>query len=269
MSETTDRKQSLELLLRGLKLPSFVTNHEEVALRAEKENWSFGQFLHHLAEIEHEDRRVRRIDRALKRSALPSDKTRGTLELQRFEAKVRRQFATLCEGDFVHRAENILAFGLPGRGKTHMLCAIGHELIMRGYRVLFIPAYQLVQRLLSAKKELTLEKELRRLDNFDAVIVDDIGYVQQNRDEMEVLFTFFGERYERRSVLISSNLVFSQWDRIFKDPMTTAAAIDRLIHHATILELTCKHSFRKDKAQRHSASQEEQTAVEPEKETSS
>jgi DNA replication protein DnaC len=141
-----------------------------------------------------------------------------------------------------------LCFGLPGRGKTHVVCAIGHELIARNYRVIFTPTFKLVQRLLKAKKELELEQELRKLDKYDVVILDDIGYVQQDRDEMEVLFTFLGERYERRSVIITSNLVFSQWDRIFKDPLTTAAAIDRLVHHATIFEMTSKSSYRADEA---------------------
>ena len=150
---------------------------------------------------------------------------------------MKRQLPTLCEGGFIERAENLLAFGLPGRGKTHVLAAIGHELVQRGYRVVFVAAFRLVQQLLAAKRALTLEAELRRLDTVDALIVDDIGYIQQDRDEMEVLFTLLAERYERRSVLISSNLVF-QWDRIFKDPMTTACAIDRVVHHATILELT-------------------------------
>ncbi|MEZ4229075.1 MAG: ATP-binding protein [Polyangiaceae bacterium] len=130
---------------------------------------------------------------------------------------------------------NVLLFGLPGRGKTHVACAIGHEPDRRGRRVLFSPTYALVQRLLSAKRDLRLE-ELAALDRFDAVILDDIR-CEQDRDEMEVLFTFLAERYERKSVMITSNLVFSEWDRIFKDPMTTAAAIDRLVHHATILEL--------------------------------
>ena len=119
-----------------------------------------------------------------------------------------------------------------------MACAIGHELVTRGYSVLFTPTFQLVQQLLAAKRDLGLKNQLRWLDRFDVVICDDLGYVQQERDEMEVLFTFLGERYERRSVMITSNLVFSKWDRIFKDPMTTAAAIDRVVHHSTILELT-------------------------------
>jgi DNA replication protein DnaC len=145
---------------------------------------------------------------------------------------------TLCEGAFVERGDNLLAFGLPGRGKTHLVCAIGYELIQRGYRVLFTATFALVQRLLAAKRDLRIEKELAILDTFDAVILDDIGYVQQSRDEMEVLFTFLAERYERRTVIITSNVVFSEWDRIFKDKMTTAAAIDRLVHHAVILEMT-------------------------------
>ena len=142
----------------------------------------------------------------------------------------------------------MLVFGLPGRGKSHFCAALGHELVRRGHTVLFTPTYQLVQRLLRAKRDLTLERELARLDAFDAVILDDLGYVQQDRDEMEVLFTFFAARYERKSVIITSNLVFSQWDRIFKDPMTTAAAVDRLVHHSVIVELLTKRSFRADSA---------------------
>ena len=136
----------------------------------------------------------------------------------------------------------------PGRGKTHFLAALGRELILRHrYPVLFTPTFKLVQQLLAAKKELRLESELKRLDRFAAVILDDIGYVQQDRQEMEVLFTFLAERYERRSVLITSNLVFSKWDQIFKDPMTTAAAIDRVVHHAVILELNME-SYRAEAA---------------------
>jgi DNA replication protein DnaC len=229
---------SLELMLRELRLGTVVRHAQEVAIRAEREGWSFTRYLHYLVEMELLEREQRRVHKRLKESGLPTGKTLATLEVARLPEPVRRQLPTLCEGHFLEQRHNILAFGLPGRGKTHLLCAIGQALIERGYRVLFTPAFRLVQRLLSAKHELRLEKELRRLDGYAAVILDDIGYLQQNRDEMEVLFTFLAERYERKSVLISSNLVFSQWDRIFKDPMTTAAAIDRLVHHATVLELT-------------------------------
>lgn len=237
------------VLLRALKLPGFVAHFEALADQAEREGWSFEAYLHQLAEIELDERGRRKIARLLKRSKLPSDKTLATLDLDRLPAPVRRQVPRLCEGGFVERAENLLAFGLPGRGKTHLLCAIAHELIQRrGYSVLFVPAFKLVQRLLVAKRELELEATLRRLDRFDAVLIDDIGYIQQSRQEMEVLFTFLAERYERRTVMITSNLVFSEWDKIFQDPMTTACAIDRLVHHATILEMTGA-SYRADAAQ--------------------
>ncbi len=230
--------QSLAMLMRALKLPSFARYAEEIAQKAEREGWTFGQYLHHLAELEVHERRRRRIDRYLKDSDLLPEKTLATLTRSRLTPKVAKMLPTLCEGGFVERGDNLLAFGLPGRGKTHLVCAIGYELIQRGYRVLFTATFALVQRLLAAKRDLRLEKELATLDAYDAVILDDIGYVQQSRDEMEVLFTFLAERYERRSVIITSNVVFSEWDRIFKDPMTTAAAIDRLVHHSVIIEMT-------------------------------
>ena len=250
MSRAISSPQGLDVLLRALRLPSFVACHDDVTSKAEAQGWSFNQFLYHLSELELADRERRRTERLLKRSKLPLDKTLDALDCDRFPDKVRRQIPTLCGGGFVERAENILAFGLPGRGKTHLVCALGHELIARGYQVLFVPAFKLVQRLLAAKRDLALETELRKLDRFDAVIVDDIGYIQQERDEMEVLFTFLGERYERRSVMVTSNLVFSQWDRIFKDPMTTAAAIDRVVHHSTILELNSNKSYRAEEAKK-------------------
>jgi DNA replication protein DnaC len=148
----------------------------------------------------------------------------------------------------VDRKENLLAFGKPGSGKTHLLCALGHDLVQQGRRVWFTTCSLLVQGLLAAKRDLKLSRVLKRLAGFEVILIDDLGYVQQNREEMEVLFTFLAERYERRSVMITSNLVFSKWDQIFKDPMTTMAAIDRLVHHALILEFTGE-SVRAQKAQ--------------------
>jgi DNA replication protein DnaC len=167
----------------------------------------------------------------------------------RLKKTVERQFAVLVEGDFLDRRENVLVFGNPGGGKTHLLCALGHELIRKGRPVYFVPCALLVQRLLLAKAELWLEKELKRLDKFEAVVIDDLGYVQQSREEMEVLFTLLAHRYEHRSVLLTSNLVFSKWEKIFKDPMTSAAAIDRLVHHSIILELNLP-SYRMEAAKK-------------------
>lgn len=238
--DTKSKSHSLLLLLRLLKLPAFVRYAEQVAQQAERQSWTYGQYLYHLAELEVHERTTRRIERNLKASCLPPEKTLATFDKRKTTQKVARMLPTLCQGDFVDRADNLLVFGLPGRGKTHLACAVGHELVQHGRRVLFTPTYALVQRLLAAKRDLRLEKSLASLDTFDAVILDDIGYVQQDRDEMEVLFTFLAERYERKTVIITSNLVFSAWDRIFKDPMTTAAAIDRLVHHAVIVEMVGK-----------------------------
>jgi len=235
MSKEPRRK--LGEMLQELKLPGVNAIYGVAASRAEKEGWGFERFLHHVVEVELEQRRQKRLERVFKAAHIPPGKTLATLKQDLLPVKVRRQLPTLIEGGFVDRGENLLAFGLPGRGKTHLVCALGTELIQRGYTFHFTPAFALVQRLLAARKGLALERELRRLDAFDVLAIDDIGYIQQDRDETEVLFTLLAERYERKSVVITSNLVFSQWDRIFKDPMTTAAAIDRIIHHCVILEL--------------------------------
>ena len=155
--------------------------------------------------------------------------------------KLRQQLVRLAEGDFVDRDVNVLAFGLPGTGKTHAMCAIGHRLVQDGRSVLFIPAYRLVQDMLAAKRNLDLPRMLRKLDNYDLLVIDDLGYLPQGADESEVLFTLIAERYERRSLGITSNLVFSEWEKVFSNPMATAAAIDRIVHHSVILEFgTCR-----------------------------
>lgn len=201
-------------------------------------------------EMEASDRLERRVQRLLRASHLPPAKTFETLDYSPFPAALVHQIKELKRGEFVDRAENVLAFGVPGVGKTHVLQAIGHELVRQGRSVLCTPAYALVQELLASKRDLALPRLLRKLDLFEAVILDDIGYVQQSHDEMEVLFTFLAERYERRSVLITSNLVFSEWEQIFRNPMTTAAAIDRLVHHCVILEFHKVPSRRGEEAKK-------------------
>lgn len=230
---------TLPILLRALCLPTIAREHEKAIGRAETENWGYQRFLQYLCEAEANDRLQRKIQRQLKDSNLPKAKTLDALDQRRLPEKVRRQIPTLLEADFVRRGDNLLCFGLAGRGKTHLAAALGHEWIRRHQlQVLFVPAYKLVNQLLAAKRDLRLPQTIARLQRFEAVIIDDIGYVQHSREEMEVLFQFLAERYETKSVVITSNLVFSQWDQIFKDPMTTMAAVDRLVHHATILEFT-------------------------------
>ena len=223
--------------LRSLLLTTMAREHEDVIARAEAENWGYRRFLGYLVENEVNERLRRRVERQLKESGLPSGKTLEALDEKKLPDKVRRQLPTLVSGELVRRGDNLLCFGLPGRGKSHLVAALGREWIQRHQlKVLFTPTFKLVTQLLAAKRDLKLPGALAKLERFDVVILDDIGYVQQSRDEMEVLFTFLAERYEKKSVVITSNLVFSQWDQIFKDPMTTMAAIDRLVHHATILE---------------------------------
>jgi len=227
----------LALLLKSFSLTTMAALYESTLQQAEQQEWGYRKFLLHLCESEAQDRRQRKLERLVKQSGLPRGKDLGSLQESKLPVKVRRMLPTLLEGAFVERAENVIAIGLPGRGKSHFLAALGRELILRHhYAVLFTPTFKLVQQLLTAKRDLRLEERLRQLDHFDVVILDDVGYVKQERDEMEVLFTFLAERYERRSVMISSNLVFSKWDQIFKDPMTTMAAVDRLVHHAILLE---------------------------------
>ena len=204
-----------------------------------------------VVEAEAEARRQRRITRLRRASRLPPGKTFATLDIGRFPAKVAQQLETLATGAFLETATNVLAFGLPGVGKSHALCAVGHALVEAGHSVLCAPAYALVQELLGAKRDLDLPRALRKLDLFEAILLDDLGYVQQSPDEAEVLFTLLAERYERRSVLVTSNLVFSQWDRIFRDQMATAAAIDRLVHHAVVIEFDVP-SYRTDRSRRKS-----------------
>ncbi len=240
--------ESLPMMLKALRLPSVQHHYQRVARQAQSEEWSYERYIKELVELEMAERAERRIERLLKRSELPEGKTLATLDQKLFPMKVRRQLPVLCEGGFLQRAENILAFGLPGRGKSHLAAAITRELVMkRACPAFFTRTHRLVERLLIAKQRLELEKELKKLDRFEVVVLDDIGYVQQSREEMEVLFTFLSQCYERRSLIITSNLVFSEWGKIFKDPMTTAAAIDRLVHHSVILELS-NESYRANAA---------------------
>lgn len=251
---------TLDVRLRMLHLPSMLREYENFAQKARKNNWGHENYLKSLCDIEVQDRNNRRTQRNLRKSNLPDGKTMATFDLNWLPQDVRQQIPVLLEGNFVQRAENVLCFGLPGRGKSHLLCAIAHELIVhKGYEILFTSAFSLVQRLLKAKQELMIEHMLKKLDRFDVVLLDDIGYVQQTREEMEILFTFLAERYERKSIMITSNLVFSEWDKIFKDPMTTAAAIDRLVHHSTILELAGIDSYRTAQAHKNQTKRRHKT----------
>ncbi len=231
---TTDIAARVSELLKSFKPP---TAAAEMARRlADAGHDAALKVVGEVLEAEREDRWSRRVTRLRQASKLPPGKTFDTFDMARLPINLSRSLHDLALASFLDGATNVLAFGLPGTGKSHAACALGHALVQAGHSVLFVPTFKLVQELLVAKRDLQLPRALRKLDKFELLILDDIGYVKQSPDEIEVLFTLLAERYERRSVLLTSNLMFSEWDRIFQNPMTTAAAIDRLVHHSAILE---------------------------------
>jgi DNA replication protein DnaC len=246
---STDAPAALLRCLHELRLATVRSQHEEVARQATAESWSYLNFLLELVQRECQQRQHNRIERLLKASRLPLEKSWSALDLKRLPARVVQQLRSLLSGEFLDRRENVLVFGAPGSGKTHALGAVAQELVRAGRPVLFTKCSLLVQELLKAKRDLRLKELLRELSYWQALVIDDLGYVQQSREEMEVLFTLLAERYERGSVLVTSNLAFSQWEQIFKDPMTTAAAIDRLVHHSVIVEMNVP-SYRAEAAKR-------------------
>ncbi len=246
------KKMATELTehFRDLRMPMFREHFASLAEKAVQESLSHLEYLSELTELECQARRESKIARLLRDSRLPTSKTWSNFDWTRLPLTIARQMESLRDGSFLDRRENLLLFGKPGSGKSHCLCALGEQLAHRGRSVLFTTCSFLVQLLLVAKRDLRLAKVIKNLSKFDALIIDDLGYVQQSREEMEVLFTLLAERYERGSVLLTSNLPFSKWEQIFKDAMTTAAAIDRLVHHSIILELNVS-SYRLEKAKRH------------------
>jgi len=235
MEQPTDAR--LKECFRYLHLPGIRDSYEELTQAAVRDGMAYDQYLLGLLERESDVRWNHRVDRLMRESRLPLEKTLDRFEMKRLPAKAAHQVKALLDGGFLERRENVLAFGNPGSGKTHLVCAIGQAMVRQGREVYFSTCGLLVQELLLAKRNLQLPRMLKRLSRYQALIIDDIGYVHQDRDEMDVLFTLLAERYERGSVLITSNLPFSKWEAIFKDPMVAAAAIDRLVHHSVILEL--------------------------------
>jgi DNA replication protein DnaC len=242
-------KEQLIAYLKELHLPAMRGGFEELAHRAQQESHSYERYLLELAERECQARRDHRVERLLRESRLPLAKTLEVLDLKRLPPKVVQQVRALLDGTFLDRCENVLVFGNPGSGKTHVLSAISQELIRSGRRVYFRDCGLMVQDLLAAKRDLKLSRFFKTLSRYEVLVLDDLGYVQQSREEMEVLFSLLAERYERGSVMLSSNLAFSGWESIFKDAMMTAAAIDRLVHHCVIIELNVP-SYRAEQAKK-------------------
>jgi len=234
---------TLPSMLTALRLPSFHKLWQEIATRADTEGWPAARFLAVLAEYELAERDMRRIRRHLNEAQLPTGKTLATFDFKALPTLPRPRIEALAAGDWLDGGGNLIAIGNSGTGKTHILCAIGHALIEQGRRVYYARTSDLVQRLQAARRDLILEAALAKLDKFDLIILDDITYAHKDQAETGVLFELIARRYEYRSIAIAANQPFSGWDQIFPDKAMTVAAIDRLVHHATILEMNAK-SFR-------------------------
>ena len=230
---------SLPLLLKKLYLSSIYAHWEEMSLQAEKEKWDYGQYLTELANLELAERQKKRIARQIKTSALPPGKSLDAFDFTASPSVHGPQITGLAnQTDWVKEAQNVVIFGPSGVGKTHLACAIGYRLIEKGLKVFFTSTTALVQKLQQARRDYQLTESFKKLDRFDLLILDDIGYVKKDEAETSVLFELIAQRYESHSLMITANQPFKEWDQIFPDTIMAVAAIDRLVHHATIINIT-------------------------------
>ena len=235
----------LSLMLADLRLPTINQLWQSFAKRADAEGWTAARFLAALAEHELDERDRRRIERHLREARLVPGKSLASFDFNAVPMISKAQVNALAAGDaWLTQGANCLIFGPPGAGKSHLASAIGLALVENGYRVFFTRTTDLVQRMQVARRELALESLLARLDRYHLLILDDLAYVQKDQAETSVLFELISARYERRSLLITANQPFGEWHRVFPDETTAVAAVDRLVHHATILEMNVE-SYRR------------------------
>ncbi|MBB3862982.1 DNA replication protein DnaC [Novosphingobium hassiacum] len=241
--------QRLSLMLNELRLPTIKHLWSDFAAQADKEGWPASRFLAALAEHELAERDRRRIERHLAEAHLPAGKSLDCFAFDAVPMISKAQVMALCAGDgWLEQGANLIVFGPPGGGKSHLAAAIGLALVENGWRVLFTRTSDLVQRLQVARRELSLESAIAKLDKYHLLILDDFAYISRDQAETSVLFELISARYERRSMLITANQPFGEWNRVFPDPAMTLAAVDRLVHHATIFEMNVE-SYRRRTAQ--------------------
>ncbi len=249
----------LPLLLGELRLPAIGRLWAEMAERSDREGWPAARFLSALAELEMAERARRRIERHLADARLPPDKTLDGFDFAHVPMLSRARVAALASGDaWLGKGKNLLLFGPPGAGKTHVAAALGRALVENGYRVLFTRTTELVQRLQAARQDLALEAALAKLDRYGLLVLDDLSYVRKDQAETSVLFELISKRYERRSMMITANQPFGEWNKVFPDPAMTIAAIDRLVHHSVVVEMNVE-SYR----QRAATSRKARPAAKP------
>jgi DNA replication protein DnaC len=245
---------SLPLILNELRLPTVKRLWAGLAEQSNKEGWTAERFLHALMEHELAERETRRLERHRLESQILPGKLLSSFDFTSVPTISKAHVTALIEGDgWLQQGANLLLFGPPGVGKTHLVCAIGNGLIDRGYRVYFTRTSDLVQRLQVARREMRLPAEIARLDRFDLLILDDLSYVRRDQAETSVLFELIAARYERKSLALTANQPFSGWDQVFPEAAMTLAAVDRLVHHSTIFELNVE-SYRRRSAETGSAS---------------
>ncbi len=242
-------KANLESSLKNLRLPTILKEYSEVAALSLESKYTYEQYLLNLAKREVEQRFNNKVKYLLKRAKFPKIKTINDYDFSQIDIS-KEAINQLCSGNFLGDYNNIIFFGTPGSGKTHLAMGIGRELCLKGYKVLFYTGCSLIQELVKAKNQLTLTNFFKKMMAFDLVIIDELGYIPFEKTEADLLFQFISDRYERKSILITTNLAFSEWDTIFKNKTIASAAIDRIVHHSQVFKFEKETSFRTDEAKK-------------------